>query len=43
MGDVIHMGAYLRKVYGEALPELYAMTDNEVIIYMLRPPEEING
>jgi len=43
MGDVIHMCAYFRRVYGEALPEFYAMTDDEVIIYMLRPPEEIDG
>jgi hypothetical protein len=41
MGEVIHMGAYLRRLHSD-IEELQYLTDDEVIIYMLRP-EEDNG
>ena len=38
ISNVIHMGAYLRRLHSD-IEELQDMTDNEVIVYMLRPEE----
>ena len=40
MGEVIHMGNYLRSIYSEEIPELSFFTDDEVITFMLCPEEE---
>jgi len=38
LAKVIHMGAYLRRLHWD-MEELQDMTDDEVIVYMLRPEE----
>ena len=35
MGEVIYMGSYLRRLHND-MEELQDMTDDEVVIYMLR-------
>ena len=38
LAKIIHIGEYLRRLHWD-MEELQYMTDDEVIIYMLRPEE----